>query len=139
MTRLKQALMGIALLAVLAAPRSAARATDLSGCWEGCWQSNSTGHKGVLRATFVRLDEGRYCAHFSGRFFKILPFRYSVVLSVIEAGDQVQLAGQSYLGRLAGGTYTYRATADACRFEACYSSRKDQGRFSLTRTAVCTR
>ncbi len=55
-------------------------AADLSGEWQGRWESFPTGHKGPLRATFTRLDEHSYRADFSGRFWMLLPFRYSVVL-----------------------------------------------------------
>jgi hypothetical protein len=112
-----------------------AQAVDLSGGWSGCWQSTSTGHSGVLRAELTRCNDTQYRADFSGRFFKILPFRYAVTLDVIEDdGETVTLAGSSFLGRLFG-TFCYKATADGCRFTAHYSSKKDWGRFDLTRTA----
>jgi hypothetical protein len=110
-----------------------ARAVDLSGCWSGSWESCSTGHAGPLRAEFTRCGPTQYRVDFAGRFFKILPFRYSVTLDVVEdCGDHVTLAGSSYLGRLFG-TFTYTAMADGCRFTAEYCSRKDTGTFRLTR------
>lgn len=124
------ALLGLVLVA---AP---AGAVDLSGSWSGTWSSTSTGHSGPLRATFTPCGEGRYSVDFAGRFFKILPFRYSVVLQVVEdTGDEVTLAGSSFLGRLFG-TFTYRATADACHFTADYRSKKDCGMFRLRRTGT---
>lgn len=120
-------------LAFLLAVATPARAVDLSGSWAGSWQSTSTGHAGPLRATFRPCGEGRWAVDFSGRFFKILPFRYSVTLRVIEdGGDEVILAGSSWLGRMFG-TFCYRAEADACRFEARYTSKKDNGIFRLER------
>lgn len=108
-------------------------AADLSGCWAGSWQSCTTGHAGPLRAEFTRCDDDRYRVKFSGRFFKIIPFTYTVTLDVIsEDAEGVVLAGSSYLGRMFG-TFTYRATADECRFTANYSSKKDSGMFRLTR------
>ena len=110
-----------------------AAAADLSGAWSGCWVSTSTGHSGPLQATFTPCGGGRYAVVFSGRFFKILPFRYSVTLRVVEdRGDAVTLAGSSFLGRLFG-TFTYRADATDCHFEASYSSKKDAGIFRLDR------
>lgn len=118
------------VFALWAAP---AAAVDLSGSWSGCWQSTSTGHSGPLRATFTPCGEGRYAVEFAGRFFKILPFRYSVTLCVVEdRGDGVTLAGSSFLGRLFG-TFTYRADASDCHFEARYTSKKDAGVFRLDR------
>lgn len=115
---------------VLAAP---AQATDLSGCWAGSWQSCSTGHSGVLRAQFTKCGDSRYRVEFRGRFFMILPFRYSVTLNVVEDTDEcVTLAGSSYLGRLFG-TFSYKARADGCSFTADYSSEKDCGKFVMRR------
>lgn len=114
----------------LAAPASA---VDLSGSWSGSWQSCSTGHKGPLNACFTPCGDGAYRVEFTGRFFKVFPFRYSVVLRIVEdSGDSVTLAGSSFLGRLFG-TFTYRATADGCRFDASYASRKDSGSFRMSR------
>jgi len=112
------------------APCSAA---DLSGYWEGRWQSCQTRHNGVLRATFCRLNATQYRVDFSGRFFKILPFRYSVVLNVVEdRGDVVRLQGSSYLGKRFG-TFYYDATVTGCTFNASYTSCKDDGWFRMTK------
>ena len=114
-------------------PAGSATAVDLSGSWSGSWESCSTGHAGPLRADFTRSSATQYRVNFAGRFFKILPFRYSVTLDVVEDhGDHVVLAGSSFLGRLFG-TFTYHATADGCRFTADYRSKKDVGAFRLTR------
>jgi hypothetical protein len=70
---------------------------------------------------------------FSGRFFKILPFRYSVTLDVIrDDGRTIELAGSSYLGRLFG-TFRYQAQATEDRLTADYASCKDRGQFVLCR------
>ena len=111
---------------------STSQAADLSGCWSGTWQSCSTGHHGPLKANFTKCGDTQYHVTFSGRFFKIMPFRYSVTLNVIEDGDTVKLSGSSYLGRLMG-TFTYSATATACSFQSGYSSCKDYGSFNLTK------
>jgi hypothetical protein len=123
-------LFALAITMGLAAP---AQATDLSGSWAGSWQSCTTGHSGVLRATFTKCSETQYRVEFTGRFCKILPFRYSVTLDVVEeSGESVKLAGSSYLGRLFG-TFCYTAAADGCSFTAHYSSKKDQGQFVMRR------
>jgi hypothetical protein len=109
-----------------------AKATDLSGCWSGTWQSCVTPHRGPLNAEFVRLDENRYEVFFQGRFFKILPFKYSVVMIATESAGTVYLSGRQYLGRMFG-TFTFSAAATDCQFNANYSSCKDNGCFQLTR------
>jgi hypothetical protein len=83
----------------------------------------------------TKLDDGSYEAKFSGRFFKILPFRYSVVLNVLQDGDTVVLAGDQQLGRRLG-VFHYDAEATCQEFVANYSSCKDCGRFVLSRCCV---
>jgi hypothetical protein len=128
-------IFGLAAL-LFAASATPAHAVDLAGCWEGCWASICTPHHGPLIATFVKQDETHYCVHFKGRFFKVLPFKYSVTLTVIEdAGDHVTLSGSHYLGRMFG-TFTYTAAATDREFNSRYDSRKDNGRFHLRKVGV---
>jgi hypothetical protein len=115
---------------VLAAP---AQATDLSGGWSGTWQSTGTGHKGPLNATFCQLNASQYQVNFSGRFFKLFPFHYSVVLNVVsDDGQTVYLQGSSYLGKMFG-TFYYNATVTNGCFNASYTSCKDNGWFRMTK------
>jgi hypothetical protein len=119
-------------LLVLLAPVSAASATDLSGNWSGDWVSCSSGHKGPLRARFCRSDDPHYRVVFTGRFFRILPFRYTVTLHVIsQEGDRVLLSGSQKLPFF--GTFHYNAEATGQQFTATYCSRSDNGRFTLRR------
>jgi hypothetical protein len=131
MFTISKIIFNLVVLAVLvvAAPASA---EDLSGGWSGGWVSSTTGHKGPLHAEFTRLDAASYQVDFRGRFFKLFPFRYSVVLNVVEEGDTVRLSGDSYLGRMFGW-FHYDAVASGGNFTADYSSCKDQGQFCLTR------
>lgn len=92
------------------------------------------GHRGVLRARFEKCSERQYRAHFSGTFFKFIPFRYTVTLNAVPDGDQLILSGSSYLGRLVG-TFHYQGTASDTCFRADYSSCKDRVVFRLSR--VC--
>ncbi len=114
---------------------AAANAIDLSGCWSGTWNSCQTRHRGPLSAEFVRLGENQYEVFFRGRFFKVLPFQYSVVMTAAMQDGVVQLSGSQYLGRMFG-TFTFTAAATDCQFNANYSSCEDSGQFCLTR---CTR
>lgn len=116
---------------------STAQATDLSGYWEGRWGSTTTPHNGPLTATFCKISSTQYQVNFKGRFFKILPFRYSVVLNVVsDDGRTVHLRGSSYLGRMFG-TFYYHATVTNNCFSASYSSCKDRGWFKMTRCSTC--
>lgn len=120
-----------ALCLWLAAP-AAAQASDLSGCWSGTWESCQTGHRGPLHAQFVRLDENHYEVFFRGRFFKLVPFRYSTVMQAVEQDGVVHLSGSKYLGRLVG-TFSFAAAANDCHFSASYNSCDDSGLFKLSR------
>lgn len=107
-------------------------AADLSGTWSGRWDSLSTGHTGPLNANFTRINDAQYQVDFRGRFFKLIPFRYSVVLNVVEEGETVRLSGDNYLGRRYGWFHYDAVVAGDC-FTANYSSCKDDGQFRLTR------
>lgn len=123
-------LCALALVAVLPA---AARAVDLSGCWCGSWESCSTGHQGPLFAEFVPCGDSQYEVHFRGRFFKLVPFKYSVTMTAQEQDGVVHLSGSQYLGRLFG-TFSFTATASETCFSASYESCKDHGQFELSRS-----
>src|SRR5262249_20640588 len=106
---------------------------DLTGKWSGCWVSESDGHHGPLHAHFYKENDCNYRVHFHGRFFKIIPFRYSVTLTIVgHDGDNVLLAGSQRLGPIFG-TFEYSATANDREFTATFSSKRDCGRFELTR------
>jgi hypothetical protein len=112
---------------------SPARAQDLTGHWSGHWEDCRSGHSGPLRGTFCKCDDNHYRVTFSGRFFAVMPFRYTVVLTVVgREGDKVLLAGESDLGPLFG-TFTYRGEATDCHFVADYCARRYQGKFVLDR------
>ena len=121
-------------LVVMAAALSAgqASAADLSGSWSGRWDSQTTGHTGPLKAEFTRIDDSQYQVDFRGRFLKLVPFRYSVVLTAVDEGDTVRLSGDNYLGRMFGW-FHYDAVVSGDCFTANYSSCKDSGQFQMTR------
>ena len=131
---LRLGIVAILGLALVLPATTTALATDLTGCWAGSWESCTSGHAGPLQATFTRCGEAEYRVTFTGRFLKVIPFRYTVTLTVVEdRGEELVLAGTSYLGRLFG-TFSYRATATDGRFTADYTSKKDDGVFRMTRS-----
>jgi hypothetical protein len=129
----------VLLALAMATIGASAQADDLSGCWAGHWQSCRTGHRGPLQAQFVRLAPDTYEVHFAGRFFKVIPFRYSIVMTAIEQDGVVHLSGSQNLGRLFG-TFSFSAVAASDSFDAHYRSTKDNGRFVLCKrsgSGVC--
>uniref|UniRef100_A0A7C4QT04 Uncharacterized protein n=1 Tax=Schlesneria paludicola TaxID=360056 RepID=A0A7C4QT04_9PLAN len=114
-------------------PVVTASVPDLSGDWTGSWCSTTNGHHGPMTATFCRLDDHHYRVHFRGRYFRLLPFSYTAVLTVTgHEGDRVLLSGSHRLGPIMG-TFSYNASATDAQFVAGYCSRNDQGQFVLNR------
>lgn len=107
---------------------------NLSGCWSGCWFSCKNGHKGPLSAEICQLNETCYQVTFRGRFWKILPFRYTTTMTVtgVTPDGQVMLSSSQQLGPILG-TFCMTAVASHCRFEANFNSRNDWGKFVMTR------
>lgn len=107
-------------------------AQDLTGPWCGSWNDCKSGHHGPLRGTFSKCDEQHYRVVFTGRFFKVIPFRFATTLDVTGQKDgKVLMSGQSRLGLF--GVFNYSAEATDANFTASYSSRRYEGQFLLKR------
>src|SRR5262249_52448789 len=107
---------------------------DLSGRWAGCWRDFGTGHHGPLHAHLTRIDDCHYHATFHGRFRKVVPFMYSVTLTVVGSeNDHVQLSG-THRSALTGRVYEYTASASGCEFTAQFCSDRYHGEFVLSRS-----
>ena len=128
MSRTLLALIGL----VLGTGSLAAQPPDLSGRWSGHWVSATNGHTGPLHARFRQVDCDTYRVAFRGRFAKLLPFWYTTKLDVVGMGDGVVLLSASQRLPLLG-TYSTTATATASDFDATFTSRKDSGRFIMSR------
>ncbi len=120
------------LFLLFTAPGLLAQEPSLTGRWSGRWESKTSGHTGPLNARFTQTDPSHYRVVFSGRFFKVIPFRYAQTLEITgHEGDTVFLAGSS---RLIGfGTFEYSASATSHSFQSTYRSRNDTGTFILGR------
>ncbi len=118
---------------VSAQAAGSAAASDPSGAWTGEWVSSQTGHHGPIKAHLRQIDGCTYRACFCGRFLGVVPFAYSVPMQVTgrTATGSTILTAQSWLPGF--GDFTCRATVSNCQLNACYSSPKDTGRFTMTR------
>jgi hypothetical protein len=106
---------------------------DLTGSWSGQWESTKSGHTGPLHARFRQTDPDHYRVLWSGRFWKVVPFMYPSTLEVTHCEDgKVFLSGSQRL--LFFGTFCYEAEATDCDFTATYSTARDNGVFTLSRT-----
>lgn len=105
---------------------------NINGHWSGYWVSDFNGHRGPLRASVRPQDDATYRVTFSGRFAKIIPFRYNATMQVVGWGDDVViLATERRLGWR--GTFRSTAVVSPTHFQATFTSPRDFGRFVLTR------
>lgn len=120
------------LLTLLATQGTPTSAGELDGRWpHGEWTDTKSGHRGPLRAKFTEQGDGNYRVVFSGKFAKVVPFRFATTLNVVgRDGDKVMLAGES---RVMGFRMSYNAVADECSFNSQYCSRRWRGEFNLSR------
>jgi len=112
---------------------STVRAGELDGRWpNGSWYDAKSGHEDVLRARFKQNCDGNYRVVFTGKFAKVIPFRFATTLNVVgHDGDQVIMSGESRIMGLV--RFKYDAVADEHNFNAQYSSRRWSGEFNLNR------
>ena len=109
-------------------------AQDISGAWQGTWESKQSGHKGKLRCLMTKESDTEYEAYFHASFWRIFGARYRVMLQATPAEDnQVHLEGKAELSGLAGGEYTYLGVATPTHFSATYKSENDHGIFEMER------
>jgi hypothetical protein len=126
-------MLAAAFVLAVSAGTAGAQVPDLSGKWSGYWVSDRNGHTGPLRGRFRQLDADTYRVAYSGRFWRVFPFWYATKMQVVGVGDGVvQLTASRNLGP-GLGTFTTTAFATASTFDATFSSRKDSGRFVMTR------
>lgn len=112
----------------------AARQHDLvAGAWTGTWRSDANGHHGRLRCVVTKLEGNHYRFYYDARFWGIFGARYTVTQEVQQAGAALRIRGESDLGRLFGGVFTYEGHADGKEFRSSYRSTKDHGVFELVR------
>ena len=122
----------VSLVAFAFVGAASAQTPDLAGKWSGYWVSDKNGHTGPLNATFTPQGDSSYRVTYRGRFAKVIPFRYSTTMDVVGTGDGVvMLSAEKRLGPM--GTFRTSATATGTNFDATFTSRRDSGRFVMSR------
>src|SRR6516165_10792270 len=118
---IRQWAVALAIGAVLA-EQSSLHADDPVGRWGGTWCSSTNGHHGRICARVCQVDNCTYHVRFSGTFAGVVPFTYSVPMSVTgqSADGRTYLSGQSHLPLF--GDFCCQAEVTACNFVASYSS-----------------
>lgn len=105
-------------------------AASPEGRWRGNWTSQSTGHRGPLRAHIRPTVSGDYRAVFVGRFAGVVPFAYPATLERVPGSCDCYRSSQR-LPLL--GTYQMSANITATRFRATFRSRNDRGTLRMSR------
>ena len=113
---------------------------NITGRWEGHWNSEATGHNDRLRALVSKVDTNHYDVKFHAAYksetFKWITvhFGYTVRMETGSGTNAVvEFHGSEDLGALAGGVYTYDGRADATNFFSTYKSKYDHGTFEMKR------
>jgi len=104
-----------------------------SQVFKGTWNSQSTGHRGPMRARLTPRSDGGYDARFSGRFALIIPFTYRVQL--MPAGNDgwnQQLTASKRLGPVLG-SYQMSANLAPGQLVGGFQAAGDTGTVSLRR------
>jgi hypothetical protein len=107
--------------------------SDITGPWQGTWQSDSGNHSGGLRCLITRSGENVFHARFDATYWKFLRFGYEMDMSAEPHLDRVHLQGSADLGWMAGGVYRYDGTANSATFQCTYQSENQQGTLTLQR------
>jgi hypothetical protein len=118
-----------------AAIKKPAPANSIEGPWSGTWQSDANGHHGTLKCVVTKTSETSYRAHFKATYGKALRFSYVATLAGQETNGAVALKGESDLGKLAGGIYTYEGKATPIDFQSSYANKYDHGSYQMQRPA----
>jgi hypothetical protein len=114
-------------------------ANDLTGRWEGRWNSEANGHNDKLRAIISVVDTNHYDVKFHAAYqnwqtlFLTVHFGYTVRMETKPSTNGVTFRGMEDLGFLAGGIYTYEGRADGTNFFSNYNSKYDWGTFQMKR------
>lgn len=116
--------------AVAAGPQAGA-----AGAWEGEWRSHVNGHHGRLRAVVSapKNAEGDHDFHYHATWAGILRGGFRAGHRITPIADGLALEGDHRMPDWAGGLYRYEGRIRGDQFEACYSSAKDRGIFSMKR------
>jgi len=121
--------------AFLTAGGQAARAADMSGHWKGEWHSTTEIFHGIVNARITRCDARHYKCVFNGWAFKIMPFRYTQILTACTDPETGCIHFKATRHIPIWGMYWMNGWASNCKFCAKYHTDENRGYFVMHR--VC--
>jgi hypothetical protein len=121
---------------------SSSGVSDLTGRWEGTWQSDENGHTGSLRCIITRKDSDYLARYYATYTWCFLPLSFEMAIPTTAQpegpakapGGAWKLRGSAELSCwVAGGLYEYEARVEGGEYVATYRSSFDRGVFRLQR------
>ncbi len=106
--------------------------SDVTGLWEGTWESQKNGHTGKLRAIVHETAENRYRFNYWATWGLGMSGTFEIDCEGETNGSLTRVRGSKKLGPF--GTYGHDAEITPSKFDATFSSKKENlGTFSLAR------
>ena len=105
----------------------------VQGRWLGEWVSEVNAHHGELKCLLSKIGADQLEATFLAVFWRFLRVGYGVPLNATPTGEGFRLKGESDLGALAGGIYTYEGEVTLTAFNCSYRCKYDHGLFRMKR------
>jgi hypothetical protein len=132
-TVLRTSVLAAVVMTVLGASQAQAGLFGRGPVYRGTWQSDTSGHHGLLRARVLSNNGSTYNVRFSGTFLGVVPFVYSTPMTVTGRTPDggVMLYGKSKLPIF--GDFRSTAYMNGSTFNANYSAASDRGRFIMQR------
>jgi hypothetical protein len=106
---------------------------EITGRWQGTWQSDENGHHGKLKCVVSKVDDSHYHVSYYATYKSILHFSYVASLQAEKKDSELIFKGDADLGALAGGVYTYEGRANPTNFFSTYNCKYDHGTYQLAR------
>jgi hypothetical protein len=111
----------------------AASAADLCGHWRGHWQSCTDQFKGTVNARITKCGPNKYRAVFTGRAFKVMPYRYEAILTACQDPETGRVHFKCQRKIPLWGMYWMNGWASDCKFFSRYRTDDHTGYFEMRR------
>ncbi len=114
------------------AEHPAPQQTDITGPWQGSWNSEANGHTGDLRCIVNETGKDRYNFQYWATWGRGMKGTFAIDCEGARQGGVTRVTGQKKLGPF--GKYSHEAEITPSRFDARFSrQRKNLGTFELSR------
>ena len=106
--------------------------TEITGPWQGSWESDANGHSGKLKAIVDEAGEDTYNFQYWATWGRVMSGTFELESTGETSGGVTRVTGQKKLGPF--GRYNHEAEITPNAFKAKFSSdKKNLGNFELSR------